>query len=194
MPQAFTSEQMDKIRARLFESACRHAVSPGLKKTTIESLTDDAGISKSTFYKFYDSKERLFFEVAEYWENMIISEVERILHTAGDLTSKERAAKAVNAAFERLKSMKIIRFFVEDLPLLITSVPQEVTMDHYRSMSLLIVDTLKKENVQFSVSDEIMASVIHILYLCIQSIQELGEDFFDAFRELVLSACEKMMS
>ena len=52
MPQAFTPQQMEDIRARLFDSACRHAVGMDVKRISLERLTSDAGISKSTFYKF----------------------------------------------------------------------------------------------------------------------------------------------
>lgn len=194
MPQAFTSEQMEQIRTSLFESACRHAVSPGLKKTSIELLTADAGISKSTFYKFYESKERLFLAVAEHWERMIVTDLEKMLHASKELNNKERTAQAVHATFEKLQTMNIIRFLSVDMPAVIMSILPEQSQNHYRSMSKIIVDTLKKANIKFTVSDEVMGSVIHILYLCVQDAQDDGESFFDAFRELVLSACEKMIS
>ena len=193
MPQAFTTEQMEKIRARLFESACRHAVEPGLKKTSLDALTADAGISKSTFYKFYESKELLFQEEADYWEGLIISETERVLHETTGKSSKERAAAAVNAAFNRLAELNAMRFLREDLPLLTDFFSKEA-LKHYRSMSLCIFETLKREQIQFTVSEEIICSVIHILYLCVQNVRELGDSFADALRELVLSACEKMVA
>ena len=42
-------------------------------------LTADAGISKSSFYKFYDSKELLFLEIAADWESQIIAAVNESL-------------------------------------------------------------------------------------------------------------------
>ena len=72
MPQAFTPQQMEDIRARLFDSACRHAVGMDVKRISLERLTSDAGISKSTFYKFYDSKEELFLQVGMHFEMLIV--------------------------------------------------------------------------------------------------------------------------
>ena len=37
----------------------------GVRKTTVEQLTGMAGISKGSFYSFYDSKELLMFEVID---------------------------------------------------------------------------------------------------------------------------------
>ena len=57
MAQPFSPQQRDAIREKLKESARKYAVSTGVKKTSLDMLTADAGISKSSFYKFYDSKE-----------------------------------------------------------------------------------------------------------------------------------------
>lgn len=194
MPQAFTTEQMDRIRARLFESACRHAVAPGMKKTSLEALTADAGISKSTFYKFYDSKERLFAEVAAYWESLMVGDLERVLHDTAGLGSKERAAAAVSAAFDRLNQLNAMRFLCEDLPALVELSSCERALEHVRDMSRMIFDALKREQIQFTVPDEMMRSVIHILYLSIQNVRELGNGYAAALREVVLSVCEKLVA
>ena len=69
MAQPFSPEQRDAIRARLLESARQHIVSDGVKKTSLDMLTSDAGISKSSFYKFYDSKEQLFLTIAAEWSH-----------------------------------------------------------------------------------------------------------------------------
>lgn len=68
MAQPFSPKQRDAIRERLKESARKYAVSTGVKKTSLDMLTADAGISKSSFYKFFGSKELLFLEIANDWE------------------------------------------------------------------------------------------------------------------------------
>ncbi|ODR82102.1 transcription regulation protein [Haladaptatus sp. W1] len=37
----------------------------GVKKTTISDLTDPVGIANGTFYRFFDSKEALYFEILQ---------------------------------------------------------------------------------------------------------------------------------
>lgn len=118
MPQAFTPQQMEDIRARLFDSACRHAVGMDVKRISLERLTSDAGISKSTFYKFYDSKEELFLQVGMHFEMLIVGEAERVLRQSAG-SSRERTANAVNAAFDRLAELNVMRFLKEDMPQLV---------------------------------------------------------------------------
>ena len=47
------------------EGTRRCAVTLGMKKTSVEQLTKAVGIAKGSFYKFYESKEMLFFAVLE---------------------------------------------------------------------------------------------------------------------------------
>ena len=62
---AFTDEQNEMIRKDLIREAWRCGVTIGMRKTSVEQLTNSVGISKGSFYKFFDSKELLFFAVLE---------------------------------------------------------------------------------------------------------------------------------
>ena len=63
MPRAFKEEEKEKIRAKLMEAGRTCFLRYGLKKTTIEDVVGPAGIAKSSFYLFFESKEALFVEV-----------------------------------------------------------------------------------------------------------------------------------
>jgi len=63
MPRAFKEEEKEKIRAKLLEAGRSCFLRYGLKKTTIEDVVQPAGIAKSSFYLFFDSKEALYVEV-----------------------------------------------------------------------------------------------------------------------------------
>ncbi|MFC4338135.1 TetR/AcrR family transcriptional regulator [Salininema proteolyticum] len=63
MPIQYTAEERDAIRARIREAALQSFQEKGLKKTTLADLTGPAGIAKSTFYQFWDSKEELYLEL-----------------------------------------------------------------------------------------------------------------------------------
>lgn len=193
MPQAFTQNQMEDIRAQLFASACRRAVDQGVKKTSLEQLTADAGISKSTFYKFFDSKEELFLRVGAHFEMLIVGEAERVLCEAAGMSSRARTAAAVNAAFDRLAELNVIGFLKDDLPQLVQMTGSEEAKEHFRSMSMNILALLKREGVTFRVSDEMVGCIIHILYLSVQNAREL-EHYAEALRELVLGVCDRIVA
>ena len=63
MARAFTEEEKAHIQQRLLELGRTLFLSQGLKKTSLEDLTQPLGIAKSTFYLFFESKEDLYLEL-----------------------------------------------------------------------------------------------------------------------------------
>ena len=62
---AFTDYETEQLRRALLKETRHCAVTLGMKKTSVDQLTKAVGIAKGSFYKFYESKEMLFFAVLE---------------------------------------------------------------------------------------------------------------------------------
>lgn len=192
MPQAFTEEQMNRIRQKLFQSACRYAVKNGVRKTSIEMLTQDADISKSTFYKFFDSKEQLFLKVAQYFEERVLEDLRRGLRKTNGRNNKERAALAVNEAFVFFARLGAQRFLSDDMPWLIQMFTPEEARVHLKSLSEKLMEVLEEEGICFSQPRESVIAVIKLLFRSIPAITEI-DNFVDAFHTLVLGACHQLI-
>jgi AcrR family transcriptional regulator len=54
---------MDDKRTTLYESAKRLFSEKGLKETSIQEITRQAGVAVGTFYIYFPSKDRLFIEI-----------------------------------------------------------------------------------------------------------------------------------
>lgn len=194
MAQPFTPEQRSAIRERLLASARRHAIDGGPEKTSLETLTSEAGISKSSFYKFFDSKEALFLEVAAQWEQYILCHIiETFERTQGD--SKTRVASMVIALFGEIQRMGIARFLREDLPALTSSQRESDRKTHFLSSSRRIFDELRRvdDKMRFTTDDSVVLSVIELLYLSILNIGDVGETYFPALCTLVQGACDRLI-
>ncbi|OOC53557.1 MULTISPECIES: TetR/AcrR family transcriptional regulator [Nocardiopsis] len=63
MPPAFSEQEKERITALLLESGRALFTTRGLRKTSLEELVAPAGIAKSSFYVFFDSKEALYLEL-----------------------------------------------------------------------------------------------------------------------------------
>ncbi|WP_132057015.1 TetR/AcrR family transcriptional regulator [Halorussus amylolyticus] len=61
--RGFDDDERERIRRELRETGRDLFARHGLEKTTIADLTDPVGIATGTFYRFYDSKDRLYYEV-----------------------------------------------------------------------------------------------------------------------------------
>lgn len=194
MALPFTDEQRHAIRMRLLESAQRHAICDGVSKTSLDVLTSEAGISKSSFYKFYESKEVLFLEVAGIWEEKILSAAQKTLALSESLSSKERAAGFVYVVFETIHQLGIVRFLREDLQYLNEFLPKDEARAHCLTSAQGIFDTLKDAHIQFTEPEETVLAVIQLMYLSILSIGDIGSGFFPALQMLVQSACDRLVA
>ncbi|MCP2165712.1 TetR/AcrR family transcriptional regulator [Goodfellowiella coeruleoviolacea] len=63
MPAGFTQQERQRITEQLLAAGERLFTTQGLRKTALEELTSAAGIAKSSFYAFFDSKEALYLEL-----------------------------------------------------------------------------------------------------------------------------------
>lgn len=63
--RGFSDKERERIRRNLIEAGHTLFRKFGLQKTTISDLTNEVGIGRSTFYRFYDSKEDLYLAVLE---------------------------------------------------------------------------------------------------------------------------------
>ena len=62
---AFTDYETEQLCKALLKETRHCAVTLGMKKTSVDQLTKAVGIAKGSFYKFYESKEMLFFALLQ---------------------------------------------------------------------------------------------------------------------------------
>ena len=133
MALAFTKEQEKEIVSRLKKAAREGIAKAGMRKTTVDTLVQAAGISKGAFYKFYTSKELLFFELLEDLHTEVYTIAAGVLVENAALPPVERTAKAVLAACRIMGESKLLAFAALEATDLLRSIPHEVLEEHYHS-------------------------------------------------------------
>ena len=141
---AFSAEENAAIRETLLREARRCAVTLGLRKTSVEQLTEAAGISKGLFYKYFASKELLFFEVLEDIHSEVYQVAEQALEEGKDLPPDERIANVLLTACSRLSEIGAMKFIEEDSAYLLRRIPAQVKAEHYHSDEVHIRDLLEE--------------------------------------------------
>ena len=87
---AFTEYETEQLRKALLKETRRCAVTLGMKKTSVDQLTRAVGIAKGSFYKFYESKEMLFFAVLEGIHSELYEVADRVLsENVGDVYKRQ---------------------------------------------------------------------------------------------------------
>lgn len=66
MPPIFNIEKREQIKTDLLYNGAKMVLESGIRKFSIQRLTEATGIGKGTFYHFYDSKETYISELIHY--------------------------------------------------------------------------------------------------------------------------------
>ena len=133
MPSAFSNEAAAQIRSALRTKGQALFQSQGVKKTSIEELAQGASISKGSFYKFYASKEMLFFELLEEAENEM-----RAPLVAVNIPSKKRNrsnfSRLIRDLFQEMSSNKLMQIMAnsDEMAKITRNVPATVMEKHKR--------------------------------------------------------------
>ena len=189
---AFTEEQNETIRRDLIREARCCGVTVGMRKTSVDQLTKAVGIAKGSFYKFYESKEMLFFAVLEGIHSELYGVADHALSEANGLPPSERAAKAVLAVCWRLSDTGDMVFIENDAKLLLQRLPEDVKNVHYHDDETHIRQLLEKYDLAPKRGISLAAATVRGLILTVSHKEQIGELYPQVLEALVYGACREL--
>ena len=193
MAAAFTEVEKEKIRCALRSSAMTHARAVGMKRTSVDELCADVGISKGAFYHFYGSKELLFLNMLEERYREIAAKVISTYNNPSEMPKDNQAAEMFLEAIRMFETDGLIRFVYEDVPLLLRRIPQSVMTEHYQSIEDFILRLMKNCGFCFRVSEKEAADILRILFMSLLFAGEIGDGYECALNTLVHCACTRLI-
>ena len=178
---AFSAEENAAIRETLLREARRCAVTLGLRKTSVEQLTEAAGISKG-----------LFFEVLEDIHSEVYQLAEQVLEEGKDLPPDERIANVLLTACSRLSEIGAMKFIEEDSAYLLRRIPAQVKAEHYHSDEVHIRDLLEESGLTPRGGIALAAATIRGLILTVSHQEQIGALYPQVLETLTRGACEEL--
>ena len=189
---AFTEYETEQLRKALLKETRRCAVTLGMKKTSVDQLTKAVGIAKGSFYKFYESKEMLFFAVLEGIHSELYEVADRALSENIGLPAAERAAKAVLAVCKRLSDTGDMVFIENDAKLLLQRLPEDVKNVHYHDGETHIRQLLENHDLMPKCGVSLAAATVRGLILTVSHKEQIGELYLQVLETLVHGACREL--
>ena len=180
------------IRKDLLDEALCCAVTIGMRKTSVEQLTEAAGIAKGSFYKFFPSKELLFFAVLENIHTETYAVAEKALQDNAELPPTERAAKIILAACKYLSDTKAMTFIENDAEYLLRRIPEDIKNAHYHDDEIHIRQILEASELMPKGGMELAAATIRGLILTVSHQGEIGKLYPQVLETLVHGACKEL--
>lgn len=189
---AFTEQKNEMIRKDLLDEALRCAVTIGMRKTSVEQLTEAAGIAKGSFYKFFPSKELLFFAVLENIHSATYAIAEKAMHENAELPPIERATKSILAACKYLSDTRAMIFIENDAEYLLRRIPADIKVAHYHDDEVHIRQILEASGLVPKGGMELAAATICGLILTVSHQGEIGALYPQVLKMLVHGACREL--
>ena len=189
---AFTEQKNEMIRKDLLDEALHCAVTIGMRKTSVEQLTEAAGIAKGSFYKFFPSKELLFFAVLENIHGSTYAVAEKALQDNAELHPTERATKIILAACKYLSDTKAMTFIENDAEYLLRRIPADIKDAHYHDDEVHIRQILEASGLMPKGGMELAAATIRGLILTVSHQSEIGALYPQVLETLVRGACREL--
>lgn len=191
---AFTDEQNRLICRNLIRKARRCGVTVGMRKTTVEQLANAVGISRGSFYKFFDSKELLFFAMLEDIHTECFAAAQNALQENAALLPAYRAAAAILAACRWLSEAKAFVFIENDAEFLLHRLPEEVKTAHYHDDETHIRTLLEAGGLQPKGGMALAAATVRGLILTVSHQGQIGALYPQVLETLVRGACRELFA
>lgn len=189
---AFTEQKNETIRKELVREALHCAVTVGVRKTSVEQLTEAVGIAKGTFYKFFPSKELLFFAALETIHAETYAVAEKAMRDNAALLPTERALKTVLAACQYLSDTKAMTFIENDAEYLLRRIPAEVKAACYHDDETHIRQILESSGLAPKGGVELASAVIRGLILTVSHREEIGATYPRVLETLARGVCTEL--
>lgn len=191
---AFTDEQNRLICRNLIRKARCCGVTVGMRKTTVEQLANAVGISRGSFYKFFDSKELLFFAMLEDIHTECFAAAQNALQENAALLPAGRAAAAILAACRWLSEAKAFVFIENDAEFLLHRLPEEVKTAHYHDDETHIRTLLEAGGLQPKGGMALAAATVRGLILTVSHQGQIGALYPQVLETLVRGACRELFA
>ena len=183
MARSFTEREKENIKRSLRESCKQSWTQYGYKKTSVDDLCKQAGISKGAFYLFFESKEALFCEV-------LCSVQEHMCNAALEVIEKHRGkygvAKALKLIYREYdKNNFLYDSDSTDFTILMNKLSEEqakkIEESNHMSQQLFSGQPYLK----FKVDADLAMSVIYSLIMNIKNKDILPQNHMETFDFMV---------
>ena len=192
MPRGFSEIERERIRSLLLKEGRGRLDTTGVLKTTIDDLATAAHISKGAFYKFFPSKEALFFCIFEELEHELKQKFSGML---SGLDKKDVPGSLKKMIVQILYSQEMQAIFKhsEDHEYVIRTVNQ-TTLETHLSHDLIFIQevygALQGMGIEVkSDPEEVLAHLHGIIYLFFGS-KAISQKYF---RNVVESSVETLV-
>lgn len=186
MATAFSNQERELIKAALNEAAKDCLRQYGVRKTTVDELIHRTGISKGSFYNFYDSKEALIFHVLEEYQMSLINELLVELEESEQL-GVDTFTELVYGLYQKVSDSFIMTIIKnQEFDVLMRKIPQERVDEHHLLDNLFTEQVMSFFKMKDTIKVDLVSTSLRNLFMSMVHKEEVGEENYAAALKLLI--------
>jgi len=182
MPKAFSEQEKETIREQFRAKGQKLFEKHGLRKTSVDELTEAVGVSKGAFYLFYESKEELFLEILEQIEKEIQTNILDFA-TKPKMNARQNLKALLKNFLVTWDDYPLLKDFSKsDFDYLVRKIPVERAMKHASNDTEFtneLIKKIKREGIAVTASPRQINSLIKSLFFIGLHRADLGEEAYE---------------
>lgn len=179
MARSFTEREKENIKRSLQEACKQSWTQYGYKKTSVDDLCKQVGISKGAFYLFFESKEALFCEVLCSVQEQICDMASGIIEKNKDKYGVAEALKLIYREYD--KNNFLYDSDSMDFTILMNKLSEEQAKKIEESNRMSQQLFLSQPYLKFKVDADLAMSVIYSLIMNIKNKDILPHNHMKTF-------------
>ncbi|MFW5712874.1 MAG: TetR/AcrR family transcriptional regulator [bacterium] len=195
MPKSFSSTERERIRSTLLTKGYEMFARVGVKKTSIDELAAAAGISKGSFYTFFESKEAMVLELFEQ-EEQSRDELLLQLQSAPEEVSIEDFFLEISRFIKENRLIKTL-YKTGELTALSRGISDQALHDHQQQDTAFVESVLhhfRTAGLSMDISSETFSAVLRLLFFAALHEREVGPGYDQGLAFLFHSVAEALKS
>lgn len=179
MARSFSEREKENIRKSLIDICKQNWTQYGYKKTSVDEICKQAGISKGAFYLFFESKEALFCEVLCSVQREICEMAAAAMEEEKRKSGVAKALKLIYRAYD--KNSFLYGSDTADYTILMNKVSEEQAKEMEQAGELSRQLFSSHSALKFKVDANMAISVIYSLIMNIKNKDILPQNHLEVF-------------
>ncbi|PYI56897.1 TetR/AcrR family transcriptional regulator [Paenibacillus flagellatus] len=176
MPK-FNEQEKERIQEALLDKGKELFVQYGLKKTSIDDIVRACGIAKGSFYRFYPSKEELYYAVLkreEAFKERLIADAE-----SSPLPADQLVERLLHAGIKAIEDSPFLQMTMrgDDWESLVRKLPRETVVRHAeedQELGRRLFERLRREGKLGPIDPDVVTGMLRAVMLMALHRKELG--------------------
>lgn len=191
MSRGFTEQEKQNIKSKMLAECEKSWEKYGYKKTSIDGICTQVGISKGAFYLFFESKEALFCETLCMVQDHMYTLVEKIMKSQPNKQGFAQALKEIYREYNKnhlicdMQGADFLAFANKLSPDQLSAIEEN---SRYSGELLL-----NKPYLHFLIDKDEAASIVMSLFSIVSVKERLSYDHFAVFDFLVDNLIDKIL-